>query len=123
LPIFTALYPKWYLINTVTGKPVKIVPQYLEEALSGATLAFWIMGDGYWESDAQTTLLCTESFTEAEVDFLIRILKDRLDLVATKKKRGDNYRIRFSSIKGNIDRLRSLTLEHMHPSMVYKLGI
>lgn len=81
------------------------------------------MGDGYWENDSQTIFLCTESFTEKEVEFLISILKIRLNLVATKKKRGDNYRIRFSSAGNNLDRLRSLTLKHMHPLMVYKLGI
>lgn len=123
LPIFTVLHPKWYSVNPNSGKLIKVVPEYLKDTLSGVTLAFWIMGDGYWDNDAQTVLLCTESFTEAEVDFLIKLLKERLDLVATKKKRGDNYRIRFSSIKSNLDRLRSLTLEHMHPSMVYKLGI
>lgn len=76
------------------------------------------MGDGYWEKDAKTVLLCTESFTKAEVDFLIKVLKERLDLVATNKKRGMGYRIRFSSEKYNLDRLRSLTLEYMHPQMV-----
>jgi hypothetical protein len=81
------------------------------------------MGDGYWENDSQTIFLCTESFTEKEVEFLISILKIRLNLVATKKKRGDNYRIRFSSAGNNLDRLRSLTLKYMHPLMVYKLGI
>jgi len=81
------------------------------------------MGDGYWENDSQTIFLCTESFTEKEVEFLISILKIRLNLVATKKKRGDNYRIILSSAGNNLDRLRSLTLKHMHPLMVYKLGI
>jgi len=123
LPFFTTLYPKWYSVNPNSGKPVKVVPEYLKDTLSGVTLAFWIMGDGYWDNDAQTVLLCTESFTEAEINFLIKILKERLDLVATKKKRGDNYRIRLSSTKSNLDRLRSLTLEYMHPSMVYRLGV
>jgi len=81
------------------------------------------MGDGYWENNSKTVFFCTKSFTEIEVDFLIRILKTKLGLVATKKKRGNNYRIRFSSAGNNLDKLRLLTLEHMHPLTRYKLGL
>lgn len=120
LPLFTDLHKLWYQPskkNGLTNKYIKIVPKYLENQFTEITLAFWIMGDGYWETDSQTIFLCTESFTEAEVDFLIEILKKRLDLKASKKKRGNNFRIRFSSKSDNISRLRLLTLSYMHYQM------
>lgn len=109
--------------NGHTNKYIKIVPKYLENHFTEITLAFWIMGDRYWDIDSQTVCLCTESFTKAEVDFLIEILKNKLDLIAKKRKRKDNYRIRFSSKSDNISKLKLFTLPYMHPQMRYKLGI
>lgn len=122
-PLFTLLHRVWYKYDSDNLKNTRVVPQSLEDTLTGITLAYWIMGDGYWENDSQTIFLCTESFTEAEVDFLIKVLYKRLGLVATKKKRGDNYRIRFSSAGDNLDKLKTLTLDHMYPIMRYKLGL
>uniref|UniRef100_Q37087 Orf231 protein n=1 Tax=Allomyces macrogynus TaxID=28583 RepID=Q37087_ALLMA len=123
LPFITTLHGLWYTLNPLTGKYIKIVPSIVAEAFTGVTLAFWIMGDGFWEANDKTVLLCTESFTEDEVDFLISLLKSELGLVAGKKARGSGYRIRFSRLPDNITRLRDLTLPHMHPLMIYKLGL
>ena len=45
------------------------------------------MGDGYWENDKKTVYICTENFTEAQVEELIRILFKKFGLYATKKKK------------------------------------
>lgn len=87
------------------------------------SLAFFIMGDGYWDNDSKTILICTESFTLDEVQFIIEILRKNFNLIATLKKRGVNYRLRFSSKENNLNLLRSLVLPHMHSQMLYKLGV
>lgn len=153
LSLFSALRHR-RKVNAITGKPVKVVPQYLKDTKNGVTrpsagarespthyggwllrerfsncfLMYWIISRfpnhgierqitlawlglawlGFGQASATQPLSTTEAQTQ-------------LHLVATKKKRGDNSRIRFSSVKGNLERLRSL--EYMHPLMVYKLGI
>jgi hypothetical protein len=81
------------------------------------------MGDGYWDKDAKIIILCTESFKESEVRILIEILKNKYNLLATMKKRNNNYRLRFSSTLNNIDDPRNRIIPYMHPQMLYKLNM
>lgn len=107
----------------MTKKRIKILPSwdYFNKNFTEVSLAHWIMGDGYWDNTSKTVFLCTESFTEQEIEFLIHLLKKNLNLIATKRIRtGQGWRIKFSS-KG--DNLRSRVMPHMHPEMLYKLGI
>jgi len=57
------------------------------EIFSPVSLAFIIMGDGYWDNDSGTVLICTDNFTEEEVQILINLLKSKFGLIATKKRR------------------------------------
>lgn len=81
LIIFTQLHKLWYEYDVLSEKlSMKIlVPACIFDNFSGITLAFWIMGDGYWENYSKTIFLCTESFTELEVDFLIDVLYKKLN--------------------------------------------
>ena len=86
------------------------------------------MGDGYWDSDSGTVLLCTECFTQAVVLRLIELLQTNLGLKASVKRRianngNVNFRIRFSGTQDNLALLRSLVKPYMHNIMHYKLGI
>ena len=38
-------------------------------------IAHWIMGDGNWDNSAKTVVICTDTFTLAEVELLITVLK------------------------------------------------
>lgn len=119
---FTQLYNVWY--TKVNDTYLKVMPSldYLNENFTAVSLAHLIMGDGYWENDSQTVFICTECFTLDEVSLLIKFFKDRFNLNCTLKKRGNGYRIRFSSAGNNLDKLRALVINHTHPSMLYKLG-
>lgn len=120
---FTSLYAYWYVFDPNTGKRVKTIPKDLENVFTEISLAFLLMGDGYWGSSYKTTYICTENFTKSQVDLLIVIFRKNFDLLATKKKRNLGYRIRFSGKKSNLERLRKLVIPFFHPSMLYKLGI
>jgi hypothetical protein len=50
-------------------------------------LAHWIMGDGYWNTKERTINLCTDNFTEEEVELLISTLHQNFGLLSTKLKR------------------------------------
>lgn len=83
-----------------------------------------IMGDDYWNTKDKTVIICTENFILEEINIIINLLNSKLNLKATTNKRYDNsWIIRFSRKKENIDLLRSLVKPHIHPDILYKLGI
>jgi hypothetical protein len=106
------------------GRSIKVLPSldYLNQFFTEVSLAHAIMGDGYWEHDSQTVLICTDNFSLEEVQSFILFLASRFGLKAGTKKRGNCYRVRFSSANGNLTLLRSLITPHLHSSMLYKLG-
>lgn len=125
----TNLHSVWY-INKQFGKSkyTKIVPININEMLKPIGLANWIMGDGYWNTSQKTVYLCTDNFTEKEVELLISVLYSNFGLVSTKLRRTkDNkeicWRIRFSSKEANLNLLRFIVKPHMILEMEYKLGI
>lgn len=129
LPYFSEIYSEWYVFDDTLGKCLKILPSNILSLFTEVSLAYFIMGDGYWDKDQKTMILCTENFTEVEVQTLIDVIYSKLGLVATKKARrlqpDDKlcWRIRFSGKSDNIKRLRQLVSPYMHHSMLYKLGV
>jgi hypothetical protein len=128
LKSISKLHKEWYIFNEDTKKFRKIVPLNIGEELTALGLAHWLMGDGYWYTSDRTVEICTDSFTEIEVELLIKVLKDNFDLVATKKRRIKAnkevcWRIRLSSVSPNISHLRTLVKRHFIPAMYYKLGL
>lgn len=59
---------------------VKIIPTNIDKLLSPVGLAYWYMDDGVFHKTSGGFSLATNSFTLAEVQFLINILKDKLIL-------------------------------------------
>ena len=82
------------------------------------------MEDGYFATDrSETVLLCTECFTKLECVLLQKVLAD-MGIKTTLKirnKEKDTYRIRVSKL--SMPLVRELVTPHMHPSMMYKLGV
>jgi hypothetical protein len=62
-PYFKELRNEWY-------KPKKIVPKNLIHHFTEVSLAFCLMGDGYWDNDSKTIFICTECFTLEEVHII-----------------------------------------------------
>lgn len=126
-PCFTDLAKLWY--TEVNGSRVKVLPshEYLVQYFIEVSLAFLIMGDGYWEKEYKTVYICTDNFTEAEVLRFIYFLDTLFALKSTVKRRIANgttrYRVRFSGIDTNLHKLRSMVSPHKHPLMTYKLGL
>ena len=122
LPCFTKLYHLFYF------KGKKIVPLNIDIQLTEIGLSHWLMGDGYWDKDAKTVIICTDNFTLKEVELLISVLSEKFDLISTIKKRIKAnkevcWRIRFSSNPTNINRLINLVRPYFIPSMLYKLNL
>jgi hypothetical protein len=112
LPCFTELLNIWY----PQGK--KIVPENILDLLDAIALAHWVQGDGTW---AKTGLvLCTESFSPQDVNRLLNVLIFKFKLDCTLQKSGASFNIYIRA--KSMPLLRTLILQHIHSSMLYKLG-
>lgn len=117
-PCFNIYRELFYNPLSVTGD--KILAPALADRFTAVSLAFWIMDDGYWHSANSTVVLCTDSFSLKEVQFLCDMLSSRLGIQASPNIRTEGvYRIRISST--SLGLLRKQVTPHMHPSMLFKL--
>lgn len=66
--------------------------------------------------------LCTESFTYSDILILIDMLKTKFDIQSSPQKRGViGWRIYIP--RTQMDKVRNLVKPHMHPDMLYKIGL
>ena len=99
---------------------IKTVPLNIGELLTDVGLAFWIMDDGGSGSNG-TLNLHTESYTFNEVNLLIRVLKKNFNVDSRiSLKRPGQWIIVIP--KKEVFKVDRLTINYMHPSMIYKLG-
>jgi hypothetical protein len=101
-----------------TGK--KGVPHNISDYFSEVSFAFWIMDDGTKAVGALK--MCTESFTYSDILILIDMLKTEFDIQSSPQKRGvTGWRIYIP--RTQMDKVRNLVKPHMHPEMLYKIGL
>lgn len=99
----------------------KHIPKNIAEYLTPISLAFWIQDDGTYHIRDNILTLCTDGFSEQEVDLLVEVLIGKFDLKCRKERKGIGYRIII--VKSSMDKVRNMVLEHFYPSMYYKLGV
>lgn len=102
-------------------KGKKVINPTIEEFITPLCLAIWISDDGGWAKPG--VRIATNSFSSAEIELLVNILKKKFNLDCTIQflKASGNYSI---YIKGSsVTTLREIVLPHMHSSMKYKLGL
>jgi len=98
----------------------KVIPQNIYNLLDPIALAHWIMGDG--QRRDYGLVLCTDSFSIAEVVRLENVLILRYDLICTiRTNKIGQYRIYISA--KSMDKLISILLPYMDNSMLYKLNL
>jgi hypothetical protein len=62
-------------------KGVKIIPANIGELLTPVGLAYWFSDDGYFHKASGGLYLSTNSFSLAEVELLVEVLKKNFDFV------------------------------------------
>ena len=82
----------------------KVIPSNIQDVLTPRGLAHLIMGDGFFHGNGGVVILCTESFTSEEQEFLITALDAKFGIKATLNKRIsssglESWRIRISKKK------------------------
>jgi hypothetical protein len=122
LPFFTGLHNLWY--NRVEGKNIKVVPSNISSILTPRAFAYWLSGDGHFDKSQGSIVLCTDSFTSAEVDRLRTALLSNLNIGSTRcatNKAKQQYRIRIP--KREVPKVQSLVKLHIPSSMAYRVGL
>jgi hypothetical protein len=116
LPIFTELYKLFYVSKT------KIVPSNLF-LLTPLALAHWIMQDGA-KATSGGLYICTDLFSPQDTLRLAKFLTETYNLkVTTPKAPGTKGALRIYISATSLGIVKTLVLEHMHPTMLYKLGL
>ena len=101
---------------------IKLIPSNIGELLTEKGLAFWLMGDGFYRKDRGGVLICTDSYSLADVQLLRTVLIEKFGLVASiQKRREDVYRIYIN--KTSSENLIDLVKPYFIPRMFYKLGL
>ena len=122
MPQLLYYYNIFYKKNIINNKYEKIVPVELKNNFNAISLAHLIMGDGNYLDSRKIIRIYTNSFSKKDVRLLSNIITNHLGInnkVVFDRK--DQYIIVIE--KDNINHTRNLLLPHMHPSMLYKLGI
>lgn len=129
------IYKKWYF-NTLTfsqfyelgcafyppvesGKSKKVVPAQINDWITPESLAYWFQDDGSRRLKARAFIICTDSFTEGDVDRLIETLKNKFYVDSKKHKKGKCWRIYIPS--SSFATFRGLIKPYIVPSMAYKI--
>jgi hypothetical protein len=112
--ILTEFYHLFYI------NKVKTVPMDLS-LLTPLALAHWIMDDGA-KSTNGGLYLCTDSYTLLDVQRLAKYLNETYHLKVSIYNRSGKY-LRLYISSTSMDKVIKLVINHMHPSMLYKLGL
>jgi hypothetical protein len=112
----------YWLYDSFYKKGKKIIPtQNMENYFTPLTLAIIISDDGTWTNSG--VRIATNNFTLKEVEYLQSILIHKFELDCTIQKIYIKNKYSIYIKKNSMNKLTSLILPHLHPSMYYKLGI
>jgi hypothetical protein len=122
LPIFLKYHKMFYLFDETLKRYIKIVPLNIKDIMTPVVLAHLIMGDGNLKSKDKIIRIYTNSFSKKDVERLSNAINNKLDIVTkTTLDRNNQYMITIS--KNQLDKVISIVLPYMHPSMLYKLDL
>lgn len=113
LPCITDLYNLFYI------NKIKVIPSNIYDLITPAALAHWIMGDG--SAANRGLVICTDCFTLEQTTLLLNVLVIKYELDCTLWNNNSNWRIYIK--RKSIPKLKSIVINYMHHSMMYKLSI
>lgn len=79
----------FYTYNDKTQKMEKHVPHNIQELLTPRAVAYWYMDDGAlkWKGRSNAMRICTECFSEQDVERLRKALKNKYQIHTNRSKR------------------------------------
>ncbi len=119
---FTEMFQLWYL--NVDGKNIKIVPANLADLFTSVSLAYWVSSDVTFRKDSGTVVLCTDSFSADEVDFLRSLLLEKFNIQSTRVSNGmSKNQYRISIAKASVPTIQNIVYPHMPSTMTFRVGL
>jgi hypothetical protein len=91
----------------------------LNKQFTEFSLAVWLMDDG--AVDRKQLRLNTQSFSSAENEALVSLLRAKFGIEARLNRDKDRHRLRINDV--SISRFKDLVGPHLIPSMLYKLPL
>jgi LAGLIDADG DNA endonuclease family len=119
LPLLTYYHNIFYKL--IDNKYKKIIPLNIIDFLTPVSLAFFIMGDGNYNTVKKVIRLYTNSYTKLEVEYLSKALNEKLGIRNRIEKDKLNYIIVIPTSQVPI--VQALVKEHVHPSFYYRIGL
>ncbi len=121
LAVFTYYRDLFYIVNSITGKVIKVVPQNIMNLLTPVVLAYLIMSDGNFDAGQNRVRIYTNSFTKTDVELLASAIQSKYGIyTAVMADKKDQYIITIGARE--LSKLRALISQHMLPSMKYRIG-
>jgi hypothetical protein len=102
---------------------IKVLPLDIEKHLNPITLAHWICDDGQLVKKGGITL-CTDNYTLAEVELLIKALANRYNLECSihyKKGKAEKIYHRIYIKKNSLNSIKPIIIPYVYKSFIYKL--
>lgn len=120
---FAELGNAFYKLDDEKLKWRKVIPIDIKDLISDLSLAYWFMDDGSnkWKNKVLAMRICTESFSELEINMLIAVLKEKFNINANKSFHNNNWRL-YIGVE-NYDKMKELIYPHIIPSMRYKFPV
>jgi LAGLIDADG DNA endonuclease family len=127
-PLFTSFFNDWYVLDKEKNKKKKIIPNNIEKYLTPLAIAHWIMGDATFDKGrAQRIIICTDSFSLTEVNYLRSILLKKYNINSYVKSVKSNITLKIYYrivISGNNRRMfQELVSNYIVPSLLYRIGL
>lgn len=121
LSVFTYYRNLFYVVNDITGKATKVVPNNISALLTPVVLAYLIMSDGNYDAGRNRVRIYTNSFTKADTEMLASAIQSKFGIsTGVMLDRNDQYIITIGA--SQLPQLRALVSQHMVPSMKYRIG-
>ena len=98
---------------------VKIIPLNLKILLTSQSLSYWFIDDGYKTNNE--FVFCTESYTFAENQELVSILKMKFNLNCSIRSHTNGYRLHV--LRSSKDKFIDLVKPYVIPHFYYKIGL
>jgi hypothetical protein len=116
-PLFNDLHELFYVKQG--NKYVKQLDSALGQFLTLKSMAAWLADDGTLRGG--NTAFCTDSFSDDSLNLLIQAVKEKFNVQLVKYTHVKRY-TRLHVASKDMPLFIDLMAEHVHPSMLYKLG-
>ena len=112
----------FYHLDETTGKYIKCVPNNIEELITPAAMATFVMGDGNFQPNENTIRIYTNGFTKEDITKLAQAITNRYGIyVGVRHDRKNQYILAIGT--KDIDKFRAIVLPHMEKSMLHRIGL